>query len=170
MRNSDTSVCPVPIEQQPIQEYQSLSESCFFSACAGGWRKYVTSLAWFWLPSWLVAGPIAAASFSPSKHLFQFVLCGSAAATLAIVFILLRWYLGWQYIRDRLNNRTIFYEESGWYDGQSWEKTPEILTRDRLIVTHQVQPILSRLQQTAIGVGVFFAIDALTWIWLAATN
>jgi hypothetical protein len=166
MRNSYTSVCPVPTEQQPIQEYQSLSESCFFSACAGGWSKYVTALAWFWLPSWLVAGPVAAASFSPSKHLLQFFLCSSAAATLAIVFVLLRWYLGWQYIRDRLNSPTIFYEESGWYDGQSWEKTPEILIRDRLIVAHQVQPILSRLQQTWVGVGVLYAIGTLAWVLL----
>jgi Conserved in the green lineage and diatoms 27 len=166
MRNSYTSVCPVPTEQQPIQEYQSLSESCFFSACAGGWSKYISVLVWFWLPSWLVAGPVAAASFSPSKHLLQFFLCCSAAATLVVVLVLLRWSLGWQYIRDRLNSRTIFYEESGWYDGQSWEKTPEILSRDRLIVTHQVQPILSRLQQTWVGVGALYAIGALAWVLL----
>jgi hypothetical protein len=56
--------------------------------------------------------------------------------------------LGWSYVYDRLVSSTIFYEESGWYDGQNWTKPKEILTRDRLIVTYQIQPILQRLQRT----------------------
>ena len=27
---------------------------------------------------------------------------------------------------------TVAYEESGWYDGQIWVKTPEILIKDKL--------------------------------------
>jgi len=37
---------------------------------------------------------------------------------------------------DRLISPTIFYE-SGWYDGQTWTKPSEVLTRERLIVTYR---------------------------------
>jgi hypothetical protein len=42
----------------------------------------------------------------------------------------------------------IFYEESGWYDGQTWTKPAEVLQRDRLIVTYEIQPLLVRLKRT----------------------
>ena len=67
---------------------------------------------------------------------------------MGVVLALVRLYLGWSYVCDRLTSPTIFYEESGWYDGQTWTKPPEVLTRERLIVTYQVQPILQRLQRT----------------------
>jgi Conserved in the green lineage and diatoms 27 len=166
MKNGYTSVCPVPTEQQPINEYQALSESCFFRTCAGALKPYLKTLAWFWLLSWIAIGPVAASSFPPSKRPIEFFLCGTVGTTLVVVLVVLRLYLGWNYIRDRLSNATVFYEESGWYDGQSWEKTPEILARDRLIVTHQVQPILARLQRSFIGLGITLAIAALVWIVL----
>jgi hypothetical protein len=57
-------------------------------------------------------------------------------------------YVGWNHVRNRLNSETVFYEESGWYDGQTWIKTPEILARDRLLVSYEIQPIIKRLQLT----------------------
>ncbi|MEB3174634.1 MAG: CGLD27 family protein, partial [Cyanobacteriota bacterium] len=42
--------------------------------------------------------------------------------------------------------------ESGWYDGQTWPKPPEVLVRDRLIVQYQVSPILRRLGVTLGGI------------------
>jgi hypothetical protein len=43
-------------------------------------------------------------------------------------------------------NATITYEESGWYDGQTWIKTNEVLIQDRLIGVYEVFPILKKLQ------------------------
>jgi Conserved in the green lineage and diatoms 27 len=57
-------------------------------------------------------------------------------------------YLGWIYVKNRLYGESIFYEESGWYDGQTWIKTPEILTRDRLLVSYEIQPIIQRIKNT----------------------
>ena len=91
---------------------------------------------------------MSAASFAPHKYTAQFILCGAVGASLGVVLTLVRLYLGWSYVCDRLAGATIFYEESGWYDGQTWTKPQEILTRDRLIVTYQIQPILKRLQRT----------------------
>jgi len=51
-----------------------------------------------------------------------------------VLLALVRLYLGW-YMCDRLISPTIFYEESGWYDGQTWTKPSEVL--QRLIVTYK---------------------------------
>lgn len=165
MMESSVSICPVPIEQQPINEYQELKESWLFRWGTLALRDYIIKLVWVWGWSWLVAGPVAAASFSPNKHLVQFMLCGGAGASVFLILMLLRLYLGWSYVRDRLLRETIFYEESGWYDGQTWTKPPEILTRDRLIVSYQVQPILLRLKQTFGILALFFVGGSLIWIF-----
>lgn len=157
------STCPVPKEQQPINEYEQLKESWFFGWTAQGWLIYARKLAWVWGISWLVTGPISAASFPPGKYPVQFFLCGAGGAMFFVVLVLLRLYLGWKYVSDRLESPTITYEESGWYDGQSCPKTSEILTRDRLIVSYQIKPIVRRLQQSfgAIALGVI----VIAFIW-----
>lgn len=146
--DTPTFVCPVPPEQRPVNEYQDLKESWFFRWATLDLKDYVKPMIWIWGWSWLIAGPVAAVSFPPEKHAMQFALCGSAGASLVVILVLFRLYLGWWYVRSRLLNATIFYEESGWYDGQLWEKPPEMLTQDHLIVTYQVQPILQRIRQT----------------------
>jgi hypothetical protein len=162
----ESTVCPVPTEQQPINEYQELQESWFFCWGTLDLQGYLRKLAWIWIWSWLIAGPLAAASFVPGKYPGKFVLCGAAGATIFVALTLLRLYLGWSYVRDRLQRETIFYEESGWYDGQTWTKTPEILTRDRLLVTYQIQPILRRLLRTFAALALFFCIGSLMWIFM----
>lgn len=166
MMEPTLAVCPVPTEQQPLNEYEELKESVFFKTCTLNWQQYLIKLAWLWGISWLVAGPVAAASFTPHKYIAQFILCGSAGASVGVVLVLIRMYLGWSYVKSRLVNSTIFYEESGWYDGQTWTKPEEILTRDRLIVTYQVQPILHRLQKTFIGLAFMSIAGIFVWNFL----
>jgi hypothetical protein len=165
MMDFSVSDCPVPAEQQPLNEYEALKTSNFFSTCSSEWRKYLTKLAWVWGFSWIIAGPVAAASFSPQKHIIQFMLCGAGLASAGVIFTVLRWYLGWSYVCDRLTSPTIFYEESGWYDGQTWTKPQEILTRDRLIVSYQVKPIIHRLQQTLAVIAIILVLG-LFWYFL----
>jgi Conserved in the green lineage and diatoms 27 len=164
MKPTYLTACPVPDEQQPLVEYQLLSESCFFRSCAGEWRGYLKMIAGFWSLSFPVAAAVAAASFPPTKYPVQFFLGGAAGASFMVVLVLVRLYLGWKYIHDRLSSSIVFYEESGWYDGQSWEKTPEILARDRLLATYQVQPVLQRLQKTFMGFGVLYLIGGILWV------
>ena len=59
---------------------------------------------------------------------------------------IVRLYLAWRYIYDRLMNATVSYEESGWYDGQTWVKTNEVLIQDRLVGTYEVLPVMDRLR------------------------
>lgn len=163
MMESSVSICPVPTEQQPINEYQQLKESWFFSWVTLDLRVYIIKLAWVWGWSWLIAGPLAAASFAPKRYFVQFILCGGASAGIFVAVTLLRLYLGWSYVRDRLLRETIFYEESGWYDGQTWTKPPEILARDRLIVSYEIQPIFQRLKRTFAILVLFFISGSLIW-------
>ncbi|MGD1702097.1 CGLD27 family protein [Dapis sp. BLCC M229] len=142
------SSSPVPPEQQPANEYEELKNSWLFYWVTLERPNYLRKLVWVWVWSWLVSGPVAAASFPPEKYLVQFLLSGSAGASLILILVLLRLYLGWNYVQSRLGNTKVFYEESGWYDGQTWLKTPEEITKDRLILEYQVKPLLQRLRKT----------------------
>ncbi|MCC5634337.1 CGLD27 family protein [Nostoc sp. CHAB 5844] len=163
MMRSSVSNCPVPTDQQPLNEYEELKTSWLFRDCTLNWREYITNIAWIWGFSWLVSGPVASASFPPQKYTAHFVLCGAAGASLGVILVLVRMYLGWLYVRDRLYSTTVFYEESGWYDGQTWIKPQEVLTRDRLIVTYEIKPILQRLQFTFAGLAGMYLIGTIVW-------
>jgi Conserved in the green lineage and diatoms 27 len=163
MIKSSVSNCPVPVEQQPLNEYEELKTSWLFRDCTLNWREYITKIVWIWALSWLVAGPVAAASFSPHKYVAHFLLCGAAGASVGIVLVLMRMYLGWLYVRDRLYSTDVFYEESGWYDGQTWIKPQQVLTRDRLIVSYEIKPILQRLQFTFAALAGMYLIGTIGW-------
>jgi hypothetical protein len=156
-------VCPVPEEQQPLNEYQELTESGFFQSCSAPLGQYLKTLAWIWFPSLAIALPVSAASFNPNQYPLEFSLAACGGASLSLTFAIVRLYLGWSYIRDRLEKSTVLYEESGWYDGQVWTKTPEIQARDRLVVEYQVQPIMRRLQRTFVAIGLSFLFGSVIW-------
>jgi len=156
------SRCPVPLEQQPIHEYQDLSTSWFYRWATLGMRGYVTPMVWIAGIAWLLVAPVAAVSFAPTKHPVQFVLSGAAGVSLLLGLVLACLYLGWSYVCDRLTKATVPYEESGWYDGQLWEKPTEELTRDRLIVAYEIQPFLRRLQWTFVILAVVLGGSVLT--------
>lgn len=163
---SKFSACPVPLEQQPLNEYRELTESGFFRWASLDLPQYGRKLFWVWFWGWAIAGPVAAASFPPVKHLARFLLTGGMGASLFVLLAVLRLYLGWSYVYSRLANPTIFYEESGWYDGQSWSKPQEVLTQDRLVVTYQVQPMLRRLRRTFAVLTIALVGGGLLWNWL----
>ncbi len=147
MSNS-SSFCPVPKEQQPINEYQELQNSGFFSVAQLSLAQYITKLVWVGIWSSIVTAPLVAASFPIAKLPIQFAIGTIGSCLIFVLMAAVRLYLGWIHIKNRLNSETVFYEESGWYDGQTWIKTPEVLTRDRLLVSYEVQPILNRIQFT----------------------
>lgn len=157
--------CPVPREQQPISEYEELRQTWPFSWAALEKSLYSRKLFWVWAWSWLVVGPITAASFPPEKMPLQFFLCGAIGSVGPVLLFLTRIALGWHYIVKRLQDQAVVYEESGWYDGQVWEKPPEVLARDRLIASYQLQPIIQRLYATFVWVALGVGSGSLLW-WL----
>ncbi|MGA1265288.1 MAG: CGLD27 family protein [Prochlorothrix sp.] len=158
-----STFCPVPEEQQPLNEYQELRQSWFFGLALSPFPRLLRPLLWVWLFSWIISGPIAAASFVPRYHVAKFLLTSSTGACLPVLLVLVQLYLGWRYVGDRLAQPAICYEESGWFDGQIWQKPAEILTRDRLIFTYEIRPILRRLEQLlALGLVVIMG-GAISW-------
>lgn len=145
MPKSSVSVCPIPLEQQPVNEYQQLRDSWFFSWATLGLWQYSWKFFWMGMVSSFLAATVAVDSFSPSRNPGQFLVATIMGSTLIPILALLRLYSAWWYVSDRLSKETVFYEESGWYDGQTWPKPPAMLTRDRLIANFDVAPILRRL-------------------------
>ncbi len=165
MSNS-SSFCQVPKEQQPINEYQELQTSWFFGWAKLAPAKYIGKLIWVGIWSSIVTAPLAAASFPIAKYPLQFAICAIGGSSIFIALAAIRLYLGWIYIKNRLYSEVIFYEESGWYDGQTWQKTPEILARDRLLVSYEIQPILKRIYLTFATLLATVAIGSSLWLFV----
>ncbi|MBE9031524.1 CGLD27 family protein [filamentous cyanobacterium LEGE 11480] len=166
MKSSSSSPCPVPDEQRPINEYRALADSWYFRWGTLEPFEYFKPIGLMWLSSWLISGPVSAASFVPQKYPIEFAGWAMGGACIIPVLAVIRLYLGWSYIQKRLFSTKILYEESGWYDGQVWEKQPEMLDQDRLIALYEVQPLLQRMQVTIGACVVLCAISvsgAIAW-------
>lgn len=151
------NICPVPFDQQPLNEFYALKSSCFFSFFGFQLNKYFYRIISFCFISIVLFTPLILVSISFSWDLFIFdeLFC----TILFLGLVLVRLYLGWSYVVSRLFSATVFYEESGWYDGQIWIKTPEMLTKDRLIGTYYILPLLQRIKYTLIVISVFLLIE-----------
>ncbi len=150
---------PIPPDQQPLNEFNELKSSWFFAwGSAEGWAFWRIVLI-VWLGWAIMAIPLSLASFDPHRHFWKFLGSTLAGASIGLAFILLRLFLGWGYVYDRLNSSTIIYEETGWYDGQKWEKTGLELTQHRLIANYQIEPILQRLRSVGFGLAIFLVLS-----------
>jgi len=160
------SRCPVPAEQQPINEYQDMRESWFYSWGSRSLLGFVQPLIGLWGLSLAMTAPIAAASFTPARYPNEFLLSAAMGACLPPGLALLQLYIGWSHVGRRLGQARISYEESGWYDGQVWQKPEEMYNRDRLIVDYQVQPILKRLRRSFAAIVGLLAVAMVAWQWI----
>lgn len=148
MNKSTINFCPVPIEQQPINEYEKLKESWLFDWGILEVAQYCKKIIWVCFWSAILAVPLAMSVFVPRHDVFHCVLSSLVGIALLTGIFISRIYLGWQYIKDRLKSDRIFYEESGWYDGQTWLKPTAMLNRDRLVASYEIEPILNRFHKT----------------------
>ncbi|KAJ6814627.1 putative uncharacterized protein ycf36 [Iris pallida] len=160
--------CPVPWEQQPVNEYQSLSSSFPFSWASADLQDYCSRLVATGAAFALLVGlPVAAfgtrAISSDADHL-RWAVGATSTGLLAVTLAVLRMYLGWAYVGNRLLSATVEYEETGWYDGQIWVKTPEVLARDRLLGSFSVKPVLSRVKITLVGLAAALVTCALLFV------
>lgn len=139
-------VCPVPKKQRPINEYIELAQSEFFD-----WPTKKT----FFQTLLKVFGSFFALFFPffllvSTNHppLEKLILLNLGCSGLCVFLMVVRLLLAWTYIQNRLSQSSIFYEESGWYDGRVWVKSRSILVQDRFIHRYQVVPILKTLKKT----------------------
>ena len=137
--------CPVPPEQRPQEEFAELTRSWFFTWPCQSQNDLDRAL----LISWLLISPlsvlVASGSWTLRHDPVRLCLGGGVAALVLPMLLLVRQWLGWSYVHKRLLSEQVEYEESGWYDGQVWEKPLAWRERDLLLAQHEVRPILGRL-------------------------
>ena len=140
------SKCPVPREQQPTNEFIELSKSKIFS-----WPKTKKSLILILIKFWVVAFVLFLVISSGSVYfktsLLKYILLSFFSSLSIPLLISIRLYLGWNHIFKRLTSEKVEYEESGWYDGQVWEKPLVLKEKESLIASLEVKPILKNLIQ-----------------------
>ncbi len=140
------SKCPVPREQQPTNEFIELSKSKIFS-----WPKtkksLIITLAKFWVGAFVIFLVISSGSVYFKKSLLKYILLSFFSSLSIPLLITIRLYLGWNHIFKRLSSEKVEYEESGWYDGQVWEKPLVLREKEILIASIEVKPILRNLIQ-----------------------
>ena len=140
------SKCPVPREQQPTNEFIELSKSKIFS-----WPKTKKSLILilikFWIGSFVLFLVISSGSAYFKTSLLKYIILSFFSSLSIPLLISIRLYLGWNHIFKRLISEKVEYEESGWYDGQVWEKPLVLKEKESLIASIEVKPILKNLIQ-----------------------
>ncbi len=138
-----TIQCPVPKHQRPLSEYNELKNSFGFNWTLANSDIFLKKVLTFLGYIFFTITALVIISFKWEDYYFLWIVFTSF---LIFTIWILRLYLAWLYIYDRLMNATVSYEESGWYDGQTWVKTNETLIQDRLIGVYEVFPILKKLQ------------------------
>ena len=139
-------ICPVPLNQRPLNEFNSIRNSWIISWPLLEKNVFYKKL----LYSWIIITPISFIISYGSDYLRNNILdLTFVSLTSSLIFpilLLSRQWLSWEYIYKRLNSENIEYEESGWYDGQVWEKPIDWRSKDLLISQYQVKPILNHLE------------------------
>lgn len=147
--------CPVPKDQQPLYEYNSLKSAIDFTWTHSSRKKFTDITIKIFMTLTFIWGLLLNNNYAHENFTLKDGLLVLTTSSVSTTIILTRYYLGWRYIYNRLMQAAIIYEESGWYDGQTWIKTTQMLLQDRLIGTYEVLPTLQRLK-TAIYLFILF--------------
>lgn len=158
-----SSLCPVPKNQRPINEYKKIKKSVAFLWSTGSPQSYFQNIVKVVSISFIFSLFFVFTSSNSFTNFYNEFLYSLISTSILLIGICLRTYLGWVYIYDRLIQGTVAYEESGWYDGQIWVKTPETLIQDKLAGDYKVLPLLTRLKIT---VSIFLCILFLSFLLL----
>jgi hypothetical protein len=138
-------LCPVPIEQRPITEYLKLRESKFLNSSSLNESSYLIKILKIFFISLILFFSFSFFYLDLNSSFLKLLITTSIISYIFILLIHLRLFLSWQYIKKRLNDPIIFYEESSWYDGKFWTKSKSILFQEKLIQTYQVLPIIKKI-------------------------
>nr|YP_010904292.1 hypothetical protein REQ04_pgp084 [Catenella fusiformis]WCH57543.1 hypothetical protein [Catenella fusiformis] len=159
-------LCPVPYDQQPLNEYVALKKSCFFAWSMLSKHQYVSTICAIFVCLSILFAPFIWIVFYIKTNWLKKVLLNILIVTLVCILIFLRLYLGWSYVTKRLVSATVFYEESGWYDGQVWIKTVDSLTKDRLIGLYEVNPFIIRIKYTLLSFILLLIVESIMFYLL----
>jgi len=149
----------VPSSQQPTTELANAKKGWLFNWPSLPLPQYALRIGGFYLVLGLVAFPFAQSGFDDNNLKAELVSSNMVALGI-LEFILLRLFITWDYIGQRLLSDRVEYEQTGWADGDFWEKPPQVLARDRLIHSEEVQPAIERIQQTLLAFAVALFVSA----------
>lgn len=107
--------------------------------------------------------PIAAITYELDRQPLQALLAANVGSMALTFVILVRLYVGWSYVGDRLEKDVGYYEESGWYDGFLSVKPKDVRARDELLFKFEVEPVLARVTKFTALVGVAFIASILAF-------
>ena len=156
----NNSKCPVPKEQQPTNEFLELSNSKLFALPKSS-KKFSIILISTWLVAFLIFLVISSGSSYFHTYLLKYIFLSFFGSLSVPLLITIRLFLGWTHIYKRLTSEIIEYEESGWYDGQIWNKPIELKEKESLIASIEVKPILKNLTQVTSVIISFILIGIL---------
>ena len=156
----NNSKCPVPKEQQPTNEFLELSNSKLFALPKSS-KKFSIILISTWLVAFLIFLVISTGSTYFHTYLLKYIFLSFFGSLSVPLLITIRLFLGWTHIYKRLTSEIIEYEESGWYDGQIWNKPIELKEKESLIASLEVKPILKNLAQVTSVIISFILIGIL---------
>lgn len=134
---------PVPLDQQPIQQYYLLNTSQYRF-----WILFCISKKTYIFTSVIVIG-INLYMYIMYKYLrldFNFFFSIIILSLISTLILALKLYFDCSYIGKRLISAIIYYEESGWYSAQIWAKNHKCLIKERLIGIYKIKPIINRLK------------------------
>jgi hypothetical protein len=146
---ASVQICPVPYSQRPSNEYNCIKNSFKFSWIFQNSRDFFSSLMKPVIINYVISYGIVFNIYNKETLItltLKFLSELFLGTSLLSVMYLLQSYLACIYVYDRLMTSTISYEESGWYDGQTWIKSKEILLQDRLIGKYELEPKIRRLK------------------------
>ena len=139
-------ICPVPTSQRPLNEFNSIRNSWIISWPFLERNIFYRKLIFSWLFFTPVTFTISYGSDYLRNNFFELIFISLISSVAFPILLLIRQWLSWVYVYKRLNSEKIEYEESGWYDGQTWEKPIDWRAKDLLIAQHQIKPILNHLE------------------------
>ncbi len=154
---SSNTFCPVPTNQQPLEEFKELTRSWFFSMPFNQDQSLYKSLVLSWIIMLLPSFLIGFNSIFLRNNPILLTATSSEVSLLLPLILLIRQWLGWSYINKRLISQNVEYEETGGHDGQFWEKPLASRQQDLLIANHEVKPILKRLEKLLIKIFIILS-------------
>nr|YP_010478854.1 hypothetical protein Ycf36 [Neustupella aerophytica]UVI61159.1 hypothetical protein Ycf36 [Neustupella aerophytica] len=144
----DSTLCPVPREQRPFYEYLNQKKSILV-----GWVKLneTSYIIKFFVTLFVIftfSFPIINLFVSFSYYPVESLIIGLVFSLIIESLVYFNYFINWSYIGKRLFEDTVFYEQSGWYDGKIWIKPTTILRHERLLYHYQLVPLINRIKKT----------------------